>query len=406
MKKVVSFVLIFIILISSIVVYADDEELEEVNTDNSKYEVNLKSSSANLKQGDEVTLSIMLENINIDEGKGGVAGVEGTLSYDENVFEIDKFEGSNWELMANGKTFLANSKDGNTTTNALEIGKVTLKVKDDASDGTTVVNISGITGSVGELALRDMDGQSKDLTLFISNTENDEPEHEETVSIVGIIITAKPDKTAYVVGDKFNKAGMVIVVEYSNGDVEEITDYTYAPTGSLTLDNKEITITYKKDDVIKTVTQPIEVVKSSQEITAKLSKIEIKSKPIKAEYTEGEKFDKTGMVVVAKYSDGTSKEVTNYTVSPSENLKEDDKQVKITFSEDGVTVEQTFDIKVNKASISDATTEIYSTNLKQDTTVAVKKLPQTGTIGIIIPMIIAVLIGGAIISLKKYRKMM
>lgn len=125
MKKVVSLVLIFIILICSKVVYANDDTQEATNTNNDKFEVNLKSSSNNVKPGDTVILSIMIENININEGKCGVAGVKGTLSYNENIFEIVKFEGSNWELMANEKTFLANSKDGNTTTKALEIGKVT-----------------------------------------------------------------------------------------------------------------------------------------------------------------------------------------------------------------------------------------------------------------------------------------
>lgn len=363
MKKVVSFVLVFIMLISSIAVYADDEKPEEANTDNSKYEVNLKSSSANLKQGDKVTLSIMLENINIDEGKGGVAGVKGTLSYDDNVLDIDKFEGSNWELMANGKTFLANSKDGNTTTDALEIGRVTLKVKDDAKNGTTAVKITDITGSVGELALVDMDGQSKDLTLNISDTVNEEQKNED------------------------NK-------------------------------NEEPKNEEPKNEEQKSEESKNEESKNNNQLT--LVGIVISSMPNKTSYLVGDKFDKAGMVVIAKYSDGTSKEITNYTISPSENLTENDKQVKITYSEGNEKIEQTIEIKVNKANDpnennsgvkkddkeNETSIEVNKTNSTQDSTTSSIKLPQTGTIGFAIPfVIIIILIGGAIIFFRKYKKM-
>ena len=44
-----------------------------------------------------------------------------------------------------------------------------------------------------------------------------------------------------------------------------------------------------------------------------LKSIAVTIQPAKTSYVEGEKFDKAGMVVTAKYSDETSKAVTNYT---------------------------------------------------------------------------------------------
>ena len=46
-----------------------------------------------------------------------------------------------------------------------------------------------------------------------------------------------------------------------------------------------------------------------------LVSISVKTQPTKKEYKEGETFDPTGMVVEATYSDGTTKEVTNYQIS-------------------------------------------------------------------------------------------
>ena len=181
MKKVISLILFSIILIGSAVVYA-------ANT-NDSYEVNLKYSLSSIKPGDIVTLQIVIENLNLEGENGevaGVAAVKGTLSFDESIFELDKFEGTNWELTSNGKTFLANSKDGNTITEATEIGKVTLKVKEQARLGNAVVSILNIEGSVGSLNLTDMDGKNKPLTLVISNAtekpQNEEPQNEEPKS--------------------------------------------------------------------------------------------------------------------------------------------------------------------------------------------------------------------------------
>ena len=66
----------------------------------------------------------------------------------------------------------------------------------------------------------------------------------------------------------------------------------------------KITITYKG----KTATQAITVVDNVVE------SLEITTAPITTEYYAGEDFDKTGMVVEATYTDGTTKTVTDYTV--------------------------------------------------------------------------------------------
>lgn len=80
-----------------------------------------------------------------------------------------------------------------------------------------------------------------------------------------------------------------------------------------------------------------------------LDKIEIVTPPTKVTYTEGEPFDKTGMVVKATYSDGSSKELgeNEYTVAPATALTAADALVTISYG--GKTATQ--QITVNKAQV-------------------------------------------------------
>ena len=49
--------------------------------------------------------------------------------------------------------------------------------------------------------------------------------------------------------------------------------------------------------------------------TRTLTSIAVTTQPAKTSYVPGESFDRTGMVVKANYSDGTSDEINTYTVS-------------------------------------------------------------------------------------------
>ena len=83
-----------------------------------------------------------------------------------------------------------------------------------------------------------------------------------------------------------------------------------------------------------------------------LTGIKIGTAPSKTVYNDGEKFDKTGMVIKATYSDGSEEEVQDYTFEPTRALTTAD--TKITISYKGKTVEQT--ITVNKVLSSIAIT--------------------------------------------------
>lgn len=72
------------------------------------------------------------------------------------------------------------------------------------------------------------------------------PEPENKVTLSGIDVASKPTKELYVAGEKFDSSGMVVNATYSDNSTKELKDgeYTYSPTGTLTENNTNITISY------------------------------------------------------------------------------------------------------------------------------------------------------------------
>ena len=168
--------------------------------------------------------------------------------------------------------------------------------------------------------------KDKTATVTITVKEKTPPVVEKTLE--RIEVTTNPNKTAYEEGERFDKTGMVVTAVYSDNSRETVTDYTYAPTGSLTANDKRVIITYKD----KTATVTITVKEKTPPVVEKtLERIEITKNPNKTEYEEGEKFDKTGMVVTAVYSDNSKETVTDYTYTPTGSLTANDKRVIITY---------------------------------------------------------------------------
>ena len=147
--------------------------------------------------------------------------------------------------------------------------------------------------------------------------------------------------------------------------------------------------------------------------TVTLSSIAITKTPTRNTYLEGEKFDKAGMVITATYSDGSKKEITNYTVSPSAALKTTDTKIVISYTENGVTktVEQKVTVTAKGVSNNtgnsngtgsgtnnkDKVTTNKDTTIKNDT-----KLPQTGVT--LLSLVVISLMVVAIISKVRYGK--
>ena len=119
-----------------------------------------------------------------------------------------------------------------------------------------------------------------------------------------IMVTTQPSKAKYVVGEAFDRTGMVVKAVYDNGISEEITDYTVSDIPEAT-GWQTLTVSYEG----KTTT--IRVMVEAKELVS----IFVSQMPLKMTYKEGETFDPEGMVVMGNYNDVLNEEITDYTLS-------------------------------------------------------------------------------------------
>ena len=155
---------------------------------------------------------------------------------------------------------------------------------------------------------------------------------------VSLAVTTPPTKTVYEAGDSFDKTGMVVTVTYDDESTREVTNYNCSPV-VLSKDDTYVTISYREMMTTVTTTQPVTVKNL-------LKKIQIITPPTETAYEIGDTIDLTGMVVHAFYSDGTSREISNYTYSPHVVSSASDTEVTITYTEDGITKTAIQDITV------------------------------------------------------------
>ena len=232
-----------------------------------------------------------------------------------------------------------------------------------------------------------------------------------------------------------------------SGTIEEqenIVEITYkvkedSSIGNTTITADKIQTSTDGDSVmLNSASVAIEIVEEGQEPPQQepsqqentLTGIEITTTPGKTEYTEGESFDPSGIVIMAKYSDGSSKEIQGYTYSPAGELKASDKEIIISYTEGGVTKTTTVEITVaSKAGNDDSSNvgtnvsgngetndsgnsgtngsgngSITITN-KGDNTISEKDYPKTGAKTVILPIcILAVFAIVSYIRYKRYRK--
>lgn len=120
-----------------------------------------------------------------------------------------------------------------------------------------------------------------------------------------------PDKTEFVKGTAFDFTGWQVRVIYTDGKTETIDVTPEMATGANINVVGSYTVKYELNGQV--FEQEIKVT------PIKLSGIKITKKPTKLTYIEGEEFDSTGMVVEAAYNNGTSKEITDYTVEGFES---------------------------------------------------------------------------------------
>ena len=144
-------------------------------------------------------------------------------------------------------------------------------------------------------------------------------------TLTKIEVTEQPITTEYITGESFDATGMEVTATYSDGSSKVVTDYTCSPTGPLTSSVKSITVSYGG----RTCAQTISVYD--------LESISADATGCRTGYLVGESFDKTGLVVTAKYGSIT-RTIEDYDYSPKDALTLENKEITITFEGKSCTI--------------------------------------------------------------------
>ena len=224
------------------------------------------------------------------------------------------------------------------------------------SDGSTKV-VKAADEYIEVIPLKNL--KVTDTFITVKHTESDGTVKTTTqpitvkgkVTLTGITITTPPTKVEYVEGSEFDFSGMVVTATYSDGStkiVKEADEYIeVTPLKNLKVTDTIVTVTYSDGDgTVKTANQPITV---KEKVI--LTDIMITIPPTKVEYFEGDEFSTSGMVVVAKYSDNTTKVIKNRNeyilVEPLKNLQLTDSYVTVIYTDgDGTEMTTTQPITV------------------------------------------------------------
>ena len=331
----------------------------------------IENDQAVMKVGDNGFMYISYEDVNIYKGLEGIIDAKYGVDY-ENIYQYDQYGGlTPIELREDSKVYLGTVFDKKTQ------GKEYLtQVSINAPETYTCkvyVNPNGTSKSKSDL---------KQVQLKTGETETVEAGYHTIEFLNPIQITG--DKFVVVIEVQGTQADKIsVMTEFNYGEFygdnvsessmghawdnvttesgkcfitfgDKLNNNVWTDTATVNTTNKKIPNYYT---TIKAFT-------TSKINATVLEGIEITTPPSKTSYEVGEDFDKTGMVVKAKYSDGTSKEITDYTIKDGTNLTEGKANVTIEYQGKTATQEITVVKKAVTASVTSISIKTMPTKIQ------------------------------------------
>lgn len=240
----------------------------------------------------------------------GENGASITLTAD-NMYNDNKFM---CQLTKNGKTYNTNIATltviPSTITNVAirtmpvktnyfegqDFSSIGLTLEAIYSNGTAVL-IDNYTISGGE----NLSQGTTSVTAVWGEYTIPVPINVVTKSQVGIKIAQLPSKTNYVETQDFNSTGLIVAIEYTNGSMEPLTEYTINGGTKLKPGTQKITVNAMGFSTSFNVNvTPLKVIK-----------LEVTKQPTKTRYLVNTPFEIAGMEVKATWNNGMTKIVTN-----------------------------------------------------------------------------------------------
>ena len=299
-------------------------------------------SGAIVMDGEKPLDNITMPNQFEEENTGMIKSIEGTLGKQITKGELELRIGYNPPPIYGTRTPVSLAVTTPPTKTVYEAGDsfdktgmvVTVTYDDASTREVTNYNCSPVVLSINDTYITI---SYREMMTTVTTTQ--------PVTVKNLLkkiqIITPPTETAYEIGDTIDLTGMVVYAFYSDGTSHEISDYSYSPHVVSSASDTEVTITYTEDGITKTAIQDITVGN-----TPNLVSIAVSTPPTKVIYKAGEYFDPSGMVVTATFDNGTTKNVSGYTYSPTRTLQQDDSVITISYTKKGITKTTTQNITV------------------------------------------------------------
>jgi beta-lactam-binding protein with PASTA domain len=176
------------------------------------------------------------------------------------------------------------------------------------------------------------------------------PEPSAPVALSAISVSQLPSKREYLLGESFATGGLVVMASYSNASSRNVTSTcNFSGFNSSTEGAKTIVVSYSENATTRTASFTVTVKKPTQPAPVALSAISVSQLPSKREYLLGESFATGGLVVMASYSDASSRNVTGAcNFSGFNSSTEGAKTIVVSYSENAITRTTSFTVTVTR----------------------------------------------------------
>ena len=172
----------------------------------------------------------------------------------------------------------------------------------------------------------------------------------ENKTVTSMELKVAPKKRSYLLGDEFDKKGLVVVAHYEDGTISTLKHkfLQFDKTIFDKVGKETISVSYSLNGDVKPVTFDVDVQENNKAVTG----IKVTKLPEKMRYFVGDSLNTEGMFVKAQYEDGTEGYIFDgmYQVVPKTFTQATASQeVTIQYTKDGKTVTDTFDgVEVTK----------------------------------------------------------
>ena len=293
------------------------------------------------KAGNSATRKYTLK-VNKDKPTAGTLVIDGTLG--ENGWYI-----SDVNLSVKDVSGVTSKLDITKITSDTKGTEVTMTSTNNETGAVTVtkhtIKVDKTAPTVGELVITGTLGSNSwytsNVTFSVKNGSDALSGHGSTTSSISsittntkgtnVVVTTKDkagNKATKTYTVKVDKTSPTITAKYTTISIGSISETNVSDlfTTSYSISGGSIKCDVDKTADIKGVNNPLKCTATGGNglstvtaITVKnpLVSISVATAPTKIDYKVGEAFDKTGMVINAKYKDGTNKNVTGYTTSMS-----------------------------------------------------------------------------------------